>query len=289
MGWGALESRIEELRGQLDPTVISAELATAKRPRDRVRLHGLRAAAYRERQDWAAAEQDLSAAAQIPKMGRIAQTELAAQLATLRLAQSVAGQQSWEVALGTADRAVALAKKLKQTTSGRTDWAIRQRRTRGILLSATLVTRGTIFLTGYADLSAALQDALAALTSAPAYQRRRPSRAVLGGASLLAMCIVRGARKGVETARDILTDLLGHTPDSHVLERAQMRGTLALSIASIGDPDTADRLLILSLSAACRETRRSAVPCRTPGARGKKPAAHRPRSPAPPLSGPRSP
>ena len=152
MGWGALETRIDELRIEAgrNPAAairsISREIATGRnlRPRDRVRLLCLRANAQKHLGRFAEAEEDLRQAKQVKRSGAIAAVQIQVIAADLKLTAALATGKGWAEAEDMAHVAVLNGRELAKATTGKTDWAIRQARTRAALLTAALVTRGTV-------------------------------------------------------------------------------------------------------------------------------------------------
>jgi hypothetical protein len=182
MAWGPLETRIDELRTESsrNPAVavesITREIARANRPRDRVRLLGLRAGSKKRLGLFAQAEEDLLEARGIRRAGKIARTELDGLFADLKLHTALATGKGWKEARELVEIAVLSARELGIAPAGRSDWAIRQARTRAALLTAALVNRGTIYLYGFGQEEKALRDAMEAIQSAPQWKREHNAR-----------------------------------------------------------------------------------------------------------------
>jgi hypothetical protein len=256
MGWGKGETRIEKLRAALsrDPAAvveaITEELRTADRPRDQVRLLGLRATGYQRLAQYPAAQNDLKNAVRIPRCGGIAHAEIIGQLAAQLLATAIRQGNGWSSALATADENVITSRELAAKPSGHTTWAIRQARTRTTLLANALVVRGQVHLYGYGEITAAFADGVEALNIAPRYSRRRNGRRhpKIPACSLLAICATRGGTgQELEVAERLVKAIENELPITDTIPHAQIRATTACIKARQGDPITAEKLLLHSL------------------------------------------
>jgi hypothetical protein len=258
MGWGPLESRIEKFRENLarDPSGVVREITTeldsgGLRPRDLVRLLTTRASGRRQLADYDGANEDLEAAGRIPKAGAIARCEITVRMAELRLTQAAATGDGWSLALGAADQAILEARQLSGNESGNSDWAIRQARSRALLLSSGHHIRAQVLLLGYSEIGEAFVAALSAAQSAPKYLRRRKSRRhpQVPACSLIAVCAMRKGETGndLQMAQRLVDGIAKNLPAGDVIPRAQIRATQACILAGKGHHQEAELMLRRSL------------------------------------------
>jgi hypothetical protein len=218
------------------------------RPRDRVRLYGLRAQAQKKLGLFDEAEEDLWAARSVRRAGIVAGTELEIRFADLRLTQALATGKGWKESLNLANVALLSARELAHKPLGSTDWGVRQSWTRSRLLTAALVTRGTIFLYGYGETGKALQDAAEAVRSAPRWKRdhnARRNRSWLSACHLVSVCAIGpgAATLDLRIARDLAASL--QAPQEDAIVRAHLRATVLCLDVKLGsvDPLQAENIL----------------------------------------------
>jgi hypothetical protein len=235
MAWGPLETRIDELRTEVsrNPAMavksITRAMERSNRPRDRVRLLGLRSGAKKLLGLFSEAEKDLLEARGIDRAGKIATAELDGLFADLRLTTALATGEGWKDASYLSEVAVSSARELNKAPTGSSDWAIRQARTRATLLTAALVTRGTILVYGYGQEAEALRDAMEAIRSAPQWSRERNARRnrpLLSAYWLVTICALAASTNSQDllAARDLVAGF--KIPQEDVILRAQQRATV---------------------------------------------------------------
>ena len=255
MGWGAFETRIDELRLQVGRKsaemipVISADLERFDlRPRDRSRLYGLRAQARKKLGLFDEAEEDLRKARRVRRAGLAAETEIEIRFADLQLHRSLSTGKGWKPALDLANGAVLTARELTRKPSGSSAWSRRQAWGRARLLTAALVNRGTVFFYGYGQTDKALRDAMEAVESAPRWHRQyneRRHRPWLSAYQLVCVCATGpGANaQDLRIARELAAGF--QIPKEDVILRAQQRATVLCLDVKLGnaDPHRAEEIL----------------------------------------------
>jgi hypothetical protein len=157
------------------------------------------------------------------------ETELSGLFADLKVSTALATGDGWQDARNLVEVAVLSARELGISPPGSTDWAIRQGRTRDALLTAALVTRGTVFLYGYGQVEKALRDAMEAIQSAPQWEREhnaKRNRPLLAAYQLACVCAIRpGANvQDLMLARELAAGF--SIPQEDVILRAQQSATV---------------------------------------------------------------
>jgi hypothetical protein len=257
MAWGPLETRIDELRIATSRNPAAAVVSITHeierprsphlRPRDRVRLYCLRANAQKKLGLFAKAEKDLLEARGIRRAGPIAAAQIQVIAADVQGTQALATGRGWSEALDQAYAAVLSALEIANAPTGSSDWAIRQGRTRAALLTAALVTRGSIFLYGYGKEAKALRDAMEAIRAAPQWKREinaRRNRPLRSALQLVCVCAMSaGNPQDLLIARELAIKF--QIPQEDVILRAQQRATVLCIDVKLGktDPLQAEHIL----------------------------------------------
>jgi len=256
MGWGKLETLIEKRREQTasDPRRTLRNLETDLlrpdlKPRDRARLHGLRAVCFRHLKAWASAQAAIAEARAVPKAGKLARVEISLQEATLHLYQALAGDLPWKIAKESAYDLIQQTFELRPRQP-RTCWGRRQdRKRRGLQLTA-LVLAGQLAL-HRGDPQTAILLGFDALRLLPSPPKAGPTpqflkRILSGPTSLIATALVRGAAAPA-VAAELIGQICRNLPDADRLNRATLGAVLACLMSQAGQRQEADATFQASL------------------------------------------